>query len=50
MSFSSELKEWGVAVKELFREEKKKHPYLHWIVAGLIFFYFIAHYFLDRAN
>jgi hypothetical protein len=26
MSFSSEVKEWAVAIKELWQEEHRKHP------------------------
>ncbi len=43
MSFSSEIKEWGVAIKELWQEEHRKHPYLHWIVAAFVFLYFVVH-------
>jgi len=39
MSFSSELKEWGVAAKELWQEENRKHPYARWFFYALAFFY-----------
>jgi len=44
MSFSSELREWIKAAKELWREEHEKHPYLHWFVALMFFIYFMIKY------
>jgi hypothetical protein len=39
MSFSSELREWVTALKELLREEREKHPIVFWFLITFAFLY-----------
>lgn len=43
MSFSSEIKEWAAAAKELWQDEHRKHPYRRWFLTGFIFLYVLVH-------
>jgi hypothetical protein len=46
MSLSSELRLWGIAIKELWQEEQRNHPYLHWLIAAFVFVYLLVHQLL----
>lgn len=39
MSISSEFHEWVVAAKELYTDERKKHPCLYWFILIIAFVY-----------
>jgi hypothetical protein len=39
MGFSSQLHEWAAAIKEVAKDEHKKHPYLSWLVLIVAFIY-----------
>lgn len=46
MSFSTELHEWGVAIKELVQESKQKHPFVFWLVLIVAFIYAFTKMFI----
>lgn len=39
MNASSELRGWLTTVKELWREERQKHPYRVWFILVVAFLY-----------
>jgi hypothetical protein len=42
MSLSSELRLWGVAIKELWQESRQKrrdNPYWYWFIYAVVFLY-----------
>ncbi len=41
MSVRTELREWQTALKDLWREERRKHPVFGWVVLVVAFFYVV---------